>query len=56
MIERLQCYNQKKEETIEKHKREQNELVDKATGQKLFQPKNNNYKMNRNVNNVDIGD
>jgi len=56
MIERLQCYNQKKEETIEKHKREQNELVDKATGQKLFKPKINNYKMNRNVTNVDIGD
>lgn len=56
MIERLQTYNQKKEESIEKHKREQSGLFDKQTGQKLFKPKINNYKMNRNVSNVDIGD
>lgn len=56
MIERLQTYNQKKEESIEKQKREQAELVDKETGQKLFKPKINNYKINRNVSNVEIGD
>lgn len=30
--------------------------VDERTGQKLFQPKINNYKLNRNLANVDIGD
>jgi len=56
MIERLQTYTQKKDESIEKQKREQAELVDKETGQKLFKPKINNYKMSRNVTNVDIGE